>query len=118
MIVKNTTIENVAINKSVQIDVGTPDPEDGYVLPSQTLDLSKSLSTTDLLRSEQIKNSIYSGDLIYVVDGLEVDQSQSIQIYESGATQWAKIFNPVISKTNLYEGLASGFIYAKNCLIG
>ena len=118
MIVKNITLENIAINKSIQIDVNTPDANDGYVLPSQTLDLSKSLTVLDLLNSEQLKTAIYAGDLIYVVDGIEVDQTQSIQIYESGATQWAKIFNPVISKTNLYEGIAGGFIYAKNCLIG
>ena len=76
------------------------------------------MSSLDLMESEQLKDAIYSGNLIFVIDGYEIDQDQSIEIYESGATQWAKLFNPVISKTNLYEGLASGFIYAKNCLIG
>lgn len=118
MKVKNTTIGNISINKSVQIDVNTMNANDGYVLPSQVLDLSKSMSSLDLMESEQLKDAIYSGELIFVIDGYEVDQQQSIEVYESGATQWAKLFNPVISKTNLYEGLASGFIYAKNCLIG
>ena len=118
MIVKNITLENISINKSVQIDVNTMDPNDGYILPSQTIDLSNSMTSLDLMESEQLKEAIYSGSLIFVIDGYEVDQQQSIEVYESGATQWAKLFNPIISKTNLYEGLASGFIYAKNCLIG
>lgn len=118
MIIKNTTNQNITINKSVQIDVNTPDSNDGYILPSQILDLTKSLSVIDLLNSQELKEGIYSGDLIFVVDGIEVDKSQSIEIYDSGATIWAKVFNPVISKSNLYEGLASGFIYTKNCLIG
>ena len=118
MNVKNTTTGNISINKSVQIDVNTMDVNDGYVLPSQVLDLTKSMSSLDLMESEQLKDAIYSGGLIFVIDGYEIDQQQSIEVYESGATQWAKLFNPVISRTNLYEGLASGFIYAKNCLIG
>ena len=118
MQVKNKTLENYHINKSVQIDVNTPDAYDGYILPEQTIDLSKSLSVIDLLLSEELKDGIYSGALVFVVDNIEVSTDQSIEIYESGATQWAKIFNPVISINNLYEGIASGFIYAKNCLIG
>jgi len=43
MIVKNISESNYFINKSVQIDVNTIDENDGYVLPNQTLDLSKSL---------------------------------------------------------------------------
>ena len=118
MYVKNKTLENYAINKAVQIDVNTPNLNDGYVLPNQKVDLSKSLTVIELLLSEQLKKGIYSGNLVFVVDNIEVNNQQSIEIYESGAAEWAKIFNPVISKSNLYEGLASGFIYAKNCLIG
>lgn len=118
MQVKNTTSESFAINKSVQIDVNTPDLNDGYILASQTLDLSNSLSLFELTVSEELKSGIYSGSLVFVVDGLELDQNQSIEVYDSGATSWAKIFNPAVSESNLYEGLASGFIYAKNCLIG
>ena len=118
MEVKNKTLENYAINKSVQIDVNTPDANDGYILPEQTIDLSKSLTVLDLLSSEELKAGIHSGDLVFVVNNLEVNQTQSMEIYDSGATQWAKIFNDAVSKSNLYEGLSSGFIYAKNCLIG
>lgn len=118
MIVKNITASNISINKSVQIDVNTPNVNDGYVLPSQILDLSKSLNMLDLSTSQELENSILSGDLILVVDGVEIDTIDSIRIYESGSVQWAKIFNPIVSQDNLFEGIASGFIYAKNCLIG
>ena len=118
MIVKNKSTGNYPINKSIQVSLDSPSNDDGYILPGQEIDLSKSISVIDLLDSSELRDGIYSGDLVFVVDNIEVDQSQSIDIYNSGATQWAKIFNPVISKYNLYEGIASGFIYAKNCLIG
>ena len=118
MIVKNTTSQNVSINKSVQIDVNNIDPNDGYVLPGQTLDLSSSISYLELTQSELLKENIYNGNLVFVVNGIEIESSLCIQIYESGMSEWAKIFIEEISKANLYEGLASGFIYAKNCLIG
>ena len=51
MDVKNKTLENYAINKAVQIDVNTPNLNDGYVLPNQKVDLSKSLTIIDLLLS-------------------------------------------------------------------
>ena len=69
MNVKNTTTGNISINKSVQIDVNTMDVNDGYVLPSQVLDLTKSMSSLDLMESEQLKDAIYSGGLIFVIDG-------------------------------------------------
>ena len=118
MEVKNKSLENYPINKSVQIDVSNPDSNDGYILPDQTLDLTKSIGLSELSFSEELRNGIYSGDLVFVIDGFELEQNQSIEIYDSGATQWAKIFNPVVSQSNLYEGLASGFLYAKNCVIG
>ena len=118
MNVKNTTTESYAINKLVQINLSTPDENDGYLLANQTLDLIDSLTVLDIMESEQLKEGIYNGSLIFVVDGIEVEGTRNVEIYESGPTQWARIFNPVISKSNLYEGLAGGFIYAKNCLIG
>tara|TARA_R110002020_G_C15848277_1_gene735873 strand:+ start:172 stop:528 length:357 start_codon:yes stop_codon:yes gene_type:complete len=118
MKVKNKTLENYPINKSVQIGVSTPDINDGYILPSQTLELTKSISLTDLMFNESLKEGIYSGGLVFVIDGFELEQNQSIEIYDSGITTWAKIFNPIVSKSNLYEGLASGFFYVKNCVIG
>ena len=118
MIVKNTTAEPYAINKSVQVDVGTPDENDGYVLPAQALELSTSMNANDLITSEQLRDGVFAGKLVFVVDGNELDTTQSIQIYNSGPTSWAKIFNPEISETNLFEGMASGFIYARNCQVG
>ena len=118
MIVKNITASNISINKSVQIDVNTPDANDGYVLPNQVLDLNKSLTLFDLSESQEVKENVYAGNLVFVVNGIELDSSDSIEIYESGVTSWATIFNEKLSEANLYAGLASGFIYAKNCLIG
>ena len=118
MIVKNITADNIPINKSVQIDVNTPDSNDGYVLPNQILDLSKSLTPFDLLESQEVKKNIYEGNLIFVVNGIELESADCIEIYESGVSSWATIFNEKLSEANLHAGLASGFIYAKNCLIG
>jgi len=118
MVIKNTTSSDIFINKSVQIDVDTTDQNDGVVLPYQILDLSKSLTNNEIANDQILKASVYSGDIIFVVDGIELDKNHSIEVYDYGPTQWAKIFNPVISKHNLYEGLASGFLYVKNCLIG
>jgi hypothetical protein len=118
MIVKNTTAQNFAINKSVQVDVNTPDVNDGYILPGQNLDLSKSMSLLDLMESSQLKEGIYSGDLVFVITGFPVEQSRSVEIYDSGSSQWATIFDEDVSRSNLHEGIALGFIYAKNCLIG
>jgi len=118
MKVKNVTEQNYAINKAVQIDVNTPNENDGYILPDQTLDLAKSLTLNELESSEQLREGVNSGALVFVINGLEIDQSESMQIYESGSSEWAKIFIPEINQSNLYEGLASGFLYVKNCLIG
>ena len=118
MIVKNITAEKISINKSVQIDVYTPDVNDGYILAGQTLDLSVSMSQDDLFYSDEIKEGIMSGALIFIVENVEVEQSQSIEIYNGGTSQWAKTFDSDVAQSNLFEGLASGFIYAKNCLIG
>lgn len=118
MIIKNITTGSIPINKSVQIDIYTADVNDGLVLPSQILDLSKSLTNNEIVNDQVLKAAVYAGEIIFVVDGIELDQMHSIEVYDSGPTQWAKIFNPVISKHNLYEGLASGFLYVKNCLIG
>ncbi len=46
MEVKNKSLENYPINKSVQIDVSNPDINDGYILPDQTLELTKSIGLT------------------------------------------------------------------------
>jgi len=118
MKVKNVTGTNYAINKTVQIDVNTPNINDGYILPDQTLDLTKSLTLAELDSAQQLRDGLKSGSLVFVINGLQVDQSESIQIYESGHSEWAKIFVPEINQSNLYEGLASGFLYVKNCLIG
>ena len=118
MIIKNITTDSISINKSVQIDIYTADANDGLVLPSQILDLSKSLTNNEIVNDQVLKAAVYAGEIIFVVDGIELDQMHSIEVYDSGPTQWAKIFNPVISKHNLYQGLASGFLYVKNCLIG
>ena len=118
MIVKNISTRNCSINKSVQIDVNTPDVNDGFILPNQVLDLSNSLSDFELSASEQFKNSIYSGELILVIDGVELDTSRSIEVYDSGTSEWAKNYKPDVSDSNLRAGIAGGFIYAKNCKIG
>ena len=118
MKVKNTTQQSFAINKSVQIDVQTPDANDGYVLAGQTLDLSKSLTMTDLLESDQIRDGIYSGDLIFVVDGMDMTQDRSIEIYNSGDTEWSNTFNEDIKKRNLNIAVASGFLYIGEFRVG
>jgi hypothetical protein len=118
MKVKNLTAQKFAINKTVQIDTNTPNADDGYILPGQVLDLSKSLTFFNLADSEQLRQGIYSGELVFVINGLESEQAESVQVYDAGVSEWAKIFDPKISQTNLYEGLASGFLYVKNCLIG
>lgn len=88
MVVKNITTESVSINKSVQIDVNTMDANDGYVLASQTLDLSLSLTPFDLLESEQLKTNIYDGNLVFVIGGVQLTTSQCIQVYESGFSRY------------------------------
>ena len=118
MIVKNTTTDNYPINKSVQIDVNTIDENDGYVLPGQSLDLSNSLSDTAISESEQVKEGIYSGSLVLVIDGEELTQSESIEIYKTGTGGWASIYEPQVSEANLRAGIAQGFLYVKNCKIG
>ena len=118
MIVKNKTTESIFINKCVQIDVNTPDPNDGYILPSQSLDLSKSLSDSEIMDNLSLSHCIHAGELVFVVDGLELEQGESIEIYDAGPAYWATTFNSVVSKFNLREGLALGFLYVKNCLIG
>ncbi len=87
MNVKNTTTESYAINKLVQINISTPDVNDGYLLANQALELSNSLTVTEIMDSEQLKEGIYSGSLIFVVDGIEVTRDRSIEIYQSGPDQ-------------------------------
>ena len=118
MIVRNTTGKTISINQSVQTDVYTPDENDGLILAGQTIDLSKSLNNRELIEHQQLREALNQGDLVLVVGGLELLQSDSLEVYNTGESAIAKTFDPVISKTNLYQGLASGFIYAKNCLIG
>jgi len=88
MVVKNITTESVSINKSVQIDVNTIDVNDGYVLAGQTLDLGLSLTPFDLLESEQLKTNIYDGNLVFVINGIELNTAQCIQVYESGFSRY------------------------------
>ena len=52
MIIKNITTDSISINKSVQIDIYTADVNDGLVLPSQILDLSKSLTNNEIANCE------------------------------------------------------------------
>ena len=118
MNIKNVSSESIFINKSVQIDINTPHINDGYILEGQTIDLSKSMTYIEINSNQEFKKGINNGDLVFVLNGLETDNAQTLEIYNYGLSQWAEIFNPVISKSNLYEGLASGFIYVKNCLIG
>ena len=118
MIVKNLSSNNYPINKSVQIDLNTIDPNDGYILAGQTLDLSKSITDIELAESLELKNGLLSGDLILVVEGEELTQSQSVEFYNSGPSEWAKTYNSEVNATNLRAGIAQGFIYAINCKIG
>ena len=88
MVVKNISASNVAINKSVQIDVDTIDANDGYVLPNQTLDLSLSLSPLEILASQDLKQAVYDGNIIFVVDGDELSTATCIEIYKSGYSRY------------------------------
>ena len=118
MIVKNISAESYAINKSVQIDVNTPDPNDGLILAGQTLDLSLSINDTELLASEQLNDGLVAGILVLVVEGDELSQNRSLEIYHAGAGEWANIYDTAVSESNLRAGIAQGFIYAINCKIG
>jgi len=118
MIVKNISETNYFINKSVQIDLNTIDENDGYVLPSQTLDLSKSLSTIDIMNSDELKQGVFDGYLVFVINDYVLNTLESIELYNSGPSEWSKIYDENSSKSNLYYALASGFMYVKNCLIG
>ena len=118
MIVKNTTQDSIPLNGAVQIDVQTPDNDDGYVLPGQTVDLSKSMTATEIQEHEQLREAINAGTLVFVVDGVEQLQSRSVSIYNSGAGEWAKAFDDDLSNQNLRAGISSGFIYAIECRIG
>ena len=117
MIVKNISAQSVKINKSVQIDLDTPNNDDGLILAGQTIDLSISLSRTELEQSSQIKEAIESGLLILVVNGVEETKEQSLEVLKNPAI-WRQAFNERDSKSALYAGIASGFLYVKNCLIG
>ena len=118
MIVKNTTEDNIYINKSVQVDINTVNENDGIILPSQTLDLAKSLTNNEIVNDQALKAAVYSGDIVFVIEEVELSKSESIEIYESGPSEWSKIFNPVIAKDKLYESLGSGYLYVRNFLIG
>ena len=118
MKVKNISAQSFAINKSVQIDINTPDANDGLVLVGQVLDLSLSLSDTALMSSNQLQEGIYSGALVLVIDDEELSQQRSIEVYDSGSSEWAKTYKQDVSDSNLRAGIAGGFIYAKNCKIG
>lgn len=118
MIVKNTTGSPYPISSSVQTGVDSPDANDGVVLAGQTLDLSVSMDLMNLIESQELKDGIESGDLVLIVGGQELDSNQSTEIYNSGPAVWAKNFSSEVIQSNLYEGIASGFMYVKNCLIG
>lgn len=118
MKVKNTTGSNYPINKSVQVDVNTISADDGVVLPGQTLDLAKSMSLFEMMDNHQIRDGIYSGDLVFVVAGSPLEQTRSVEVYDSGPSNWAKVFDETQSNTNLRAGISQGSIYAINCRIG
>ncbi len=118
MTVKNITENPLSVNKCVQINLETPDSDDGKVLPGQTLDLSKSINNFELMESLELRDHIFNGDLIFVISGTELSPVQSQAIYNGGPTKWGEVFNTELQKLKVYEGIASGFIYAKNCLIG
>ena len=118
MIVKNKSSQNISINKSVQIDVNTPDEDDGLVLVGQTLDLSISLRPNDLAENEDLEISFKNGDLVLVVDGEELRQDQTLAVYYGGASVWATVFNPDLQKRSLYEGIAKGFLYPETVSVG
>ncbi len=118
MTVKNVTSESLPVNKSVQVNLNTPDNNDGLVLAGQTLDLSKSINNFELMESLELREHIFNGDLVFVISGTELSPLQSQAIYDSGPAKWGEVFNTELQKLKVYEGIASGFIYAKNCLIG
>ncbi len=118
MIVKNTTSETYYINGSVQIDVNTPDANDGSILAGQTLDLCLSMNHFDLMQSEDLKEGIESGSIVLVTGPQPLTQQESKVIYDAGAGEWADIFNPAVSKSILYGGFVSGTLYVNKCLIG
>jgi len=118
MVVKNITEESLPINKSVQIDIDTPDTEDGLILAGQTLDLSKSINNFELMESLELRDHIFNGGLVFVISGTELSTNESKSLYYGGPTKWGEVFNEDLQKLKVYEGIASGFIYAKNCLIG
>jgi hypothetical protein len=118
MVVKNVSLENIYINKSVQISTTTIDPNDGIVLPGQTLDLSKSMTLYDLMESEDLNKAINSGDLVMVTGGVPLNSIQSVSLYKSGSTEWAEVFDSEVSKDILYGGMVSGVLYVNKCFIG
>ena len=118
MIIKNTTSETYYINGSVQVDVNTPDSNDGSILSGQTLDLSLSMDHLDLMQSEDLKKGIESGDIVLVTGSQPLTQQESLVIYQAGAGEWADIFNPAVSKSILYGGFVTGSLYVNKCFIG
>jgi len=118
MIVKNISTDAIPINGSVQIGVNDPDPNDGLILSGQTLNLSLSLNQFDLMQSEQLQNAIHSGDIVLVTGSQPLTQQESIVIYSAGPGEWADIFNDEVSKSILYGGMVSGFLYVNKCFIG
>ena len=118
MVVKNVSLENIFINQSVQISTTITDPNDGIVLPGQTLDLSKSMSLYDLMESEGLNEAINSGGLVMVTGGVALSSTESISLYKSGSTEWAQVFDSNVSKNILYGGMVSGVLYVNKCFIG
>ncbi len=117
MIVKNISANSIKINKAVQIDLNTTSADDGLVLAGQTIDLSISISRIEIEESEQIKEALLAGSLVLVVSGIEETKEHSLEIFGNPSI-WRKTFDEEESRAFLYAGIASGFIYAKNCLIG
>lgn len=118
MVVKNVTTGPLPVNKSIQVSLAIPDSDDGLVLAGQTLDLSKSINNFELMESLELRDHIFNGDLVFVISGTELSPPQSQALYNSGPAKWGEVFNTELQKLKVYEGIASGFIYAKNCLIG
>ena len=70
------------------------------------------------LKSQQLKDAIESGDLVLVTGNVPLNQQESTNLYKSGPSEWAEVFDPEVSKYILYGGFVSGYLYVNKCFIG
>ena len=92
--IKNTTGSDISIDNIVQIDISTPDVNDGFILSGQTLNLLNSFRIHSVLNHEEIIDGISSGDLVFVIGGVEQTMQQSIDFWDLGMTAWAFTTQP------------------------